>query len=46
MTIDEVEYSELLGFGLCPSYGIRKNYKTQRFGNWICCIHWTLISGD
>jgi hypothetical protein len=23
-------------FGLCPSSDILKNYKTQRFGNWIC----------
>jgi hypothetical protein len=23
-------------FGFCPSSGILKNYKIQRFGNWIC----------
>jgi hypothetical protein len=23
-------------FGLYPSSGILKHYKTQRFGNWIC----------
>jgi hypothetical protein len=25
--------------GLCPSSGILKNYKTKRFGNWICFFH-------
>jgi hypothetical protein len=24
------------GFGLCPSSGILKNRRTQRFGKWIC----------
>jgi hypothetical protein len=23
-------------FGLCPSSGILRNLRTQRFGNWIC----------
>jgi hypothetical protein len=23
-------------FGLCPSSGILKNRRTQRFGSWIC----------
>jgi hypothetical protein len=29
------QYSDLLGFGLCPSSDILNNYKTQCFGNWI-----------
>jgi hypothetical protein len=30
------DIQDYLVSGLCPSSGILKNRRTQRFGNWIC----------